>query len=139
MHSVKIAFLIMALLSKYDINSQLFISLVIIVIIFISNNVQLKIKSKMNKLEQLNLIEGNFSDEEATEILMSVFLAKINFHEKKIFSSQVRFGKDDELAINRIPKLKKEIEKMLQIISEAKLKNKRLSITSEINISLLDD
>ncbi len=139
MHSVKIAFLIMALLIKYDINSQLFISLVIIVVIFISNNVQLKIKSKMNKLQQLNLIEGNFSDEEATEILMSVFLAKINFHEKKIFSSQVRFGKDDELAINRIPKLKKEIEKMLQIISEAKLKNKRLVITSAINISLLDD
>jgi hypothetical protein len=93
----------------------------------------------MNKLEQLNLIEGNFSDEEAKEILMGIFLAKINFHQKKIFSSQVRFGKDDELAIDRIPKLKKEIEKMLQIISEAKLNNKRLLITSQINISVVED
>lgn len=93
----------------------------------------------MNKLEQLNLIEGNFSDEEAKEILMSIFLAKINFHQKKIFSSQVRFGTDDEIAIDRIPRLKKEIEKMLQIISEAKLNNKRLVITSAINISLVDE
>lgn len=93
----------------------------------------------MNKLEQLNLIEGNFSDEEAKEILMSIFLAKINFHQKKVFSSQVRFGTDDEIAIDRIPRLKKEIEKMLQIISEAKLNNKRLVITSAINISLVDE
>ena len=93
----------------------------------------------MNKLEQLNLIEGNFSDEEAKEILMGIFFAKINFHEKKIFSSQIRFGKVDEIAINRIPKLKKETEKMLQIISEAKLNNKRLLITSQINISLVDE
>ena len=94
--------------------------------------------NKINKIEKLNLIEGNFSDEEAKEILMSIFLAKINFHEKKIFSSQIRFGKDDEIAVNRIPKLKKEIEKMLQIISEAKLHNKRLLITSKIDISLVD-
>lgn len=92
----------------------------------------------MNKTEQLNLIEGNFSNEEAKEILMSIFLTKINFHEKKIFSSQIRFGKDDEIAIDRIPKLKKETEKMLKIIAEAKLNDKRLLITSNINISLVD-
>ena len=49
----------------------------------------------MNKIEKLNLIEGNFSGEEAKEILMNVFLAKIHYHELKNFSSQERFGKDD--------------------------------------------
>ncbi len=92
----------------------------------------------MNKIEKVKLIEGNFSDEEASEILMSIFYAKIHFHEMKNFSSQVRFGKDDEIAKKRIPALKKETEKMLKIISEAKLKNKRLLITSQINISLLE-
>jgi hypothetical protein len=92
----------------------------------------------MNKIQRLNLIEGNFSDEEAKEILMNIFLTKIHFHEMKNFSSQERFGKQDEIATKRIPLLKKETEKMLQIMSEAKLKNKKLLITSEINISLLE-
>lgn len=93
----------------------------------------------MNKIEQLNLIEGTFTDEEAKEILMNIFLTKIHFHEMKNFSSQERFGKQDEIAKKRIPLLKKEKEKVLQIISQAKLNNKKLLITSEINISLLED
>ena len=93
----------------------------------------------MNKIEQLHLIEGNFSEEEAKEILTSIFFAKIHFHDRKNFSSQVRFGTDDDIAMNRIPILKKETEKMLQIIAEAKLKNKRLLITSKIDISLVDE
>ena len=39
----------------------------------------------MNKMEQLNLIEGNFSDEEAKEILMNIISTKIHFHEMKNF------------------------------------------------------
>ncbi|WP_020604161.1 hypothetical protein [Spirosoma spitsbergense] len=93
----------------------------------------------MNKIEKLNLIEGNFSKEEAREILMSIFSSKINFHRLKNFSSQERYGKQDETAQKRLPELKKEIEKVLQIVSEAKSKNKRLLITSEIVIQLSDD
>ncbi len=104
-----------------------------------SSMCQLKIILKMNKIEQLNLIEGNFSDEEAKEILMSIYFAKIHFHEMKNFSSQIRFGKNDEIALDRIPKLKIETEKMLQIISDAKLNNKRLHITSKIQISLEEE
>ncbi len=129
----------MAFITKDVVISQVFVALAIIIGALASKHLSPKIQNKMNKLEQLNLIEGNFSDEEAKEILMGIFLAKINFHEKKIFSSQIRFGKVDEIAINRIPKLKKETEKMLQIISEAKLNNKRLLITSQINISLVDE
>ena len=88
----------------------------------------------MNKIEKLNLIEGNFSGEEAKEILMNVFLAKIHYHELKNFSSQERFGKDDVTAQKRIPELKKEINKVLELVSEAKLLNKKMVITSEINI-----
>lgn len=93
----------------------------------------------MNKLETLTLIEGNFSEEEAREILMNIFSAKINFHRLRNFSSQERFGKHDELAQKRIPELKKEVEKVLRVVSEAKSQNKRLIITSEIAIYLSDD
>lgn len=93
----------------------------------------------MNKIEKLNLIEGNFSYKEAKEILMNIFLTKIHFHEMKNFSSKEIFGKQDEIAEKRIPALRIEIEKLLQIISEAKSSNKKLLVTSEINVSLLDN
>lgn len=93
----------------------------------------------MNQKEILSLIDGKFNDEETKEILMNLFSTKIHFHELKNFSSQERFGKEDETARRRIPELKKGKEKAKQIIAEAKAKNKRLIITSVINISLADD
>ncbi|MGM9509422.1 hypothetical protein ACS5NO_16920 [Larkinella sp. GY13] len=93
----------------------------------------------MNKLETLSLIEGNFSVEEAWEILMALYSAKINFHRMRDFSSRERFGRPDEAAQKRIPELQKEKEKVSQIVSEAKSKNKRLIITSGIELCLSDD
>lgn len=93
----------------------------------------------MNKTEKLILIEGKFLHEEAKDVLVNIFSAKINFHQLKNFSSQERFGKDDEIAQKKIPALIKEQEKLLDILSEAKAKNKKLVVSSEIHISLSDD
>jgi len=89
----------------------------------------------MNKLEKLTLIEGVFSQQEAKDILMNVFSAKIKFHELRNFSSNELFDKDDETAQKRIPELKKEIKKLQSILAEAETENKRIIISSEINIS----
>jgi hemerythrin superfamily protein len=93
----------------------------------------------MNKIEKLKLIEGEFSFNEAREILTSMFNSKINFHNIQNWSSQERYGKDDETAQKKIPLLKNEIEKLEEIILEAKAKNKKLVINSEIYISLKDN
>ena len=93
----------------------------------------------MNKIEKLKLIEGEFSFKEAREILTSMFNSKINFHNIQNWSSQERYGKDDETAQKKIPLLKNEIEKLEEIILEAKANNKKLVINSEINISLKDN
>ena len=93
----------------------------------------------MNKIEKLKLIEGEFSFYEAREILTSMFNSKINFHNIQNWSSQERYGKDDETAQKKIPLLKNEIEKLEEIILEAKTNNKKLVINSEINISLKDN
>jgi hemerythrin superfamily protein len=93
----------------------------------------------MNKIEKLKLIEGEFSFNEAKEILTSMFNSKINFHNIQNWSSQERYGKDDETAQMKIPLLKNEIEKLEEIILEAKANNKKLIINSEINISLKDN
>jgi hemerythrin superfamily protein len=93
----------------------------------------------MNKIEKLKLIEGEFSFNEAREILTSMFNSKINFHNIQNWSSQERYGKDNETAQKKIPLLKNEIEKLEEIILEAKANNKKLVINSEIYISLKDN
>lgn len=93
----------------------------------------------MNKIEKLKLIEGNFSFNEAKEILTSMFNSKINFHNIQNWSSQERFGKDDETAQRKVRLLKNEIEKLEEIILNAKSQNKKLVIKSEIIISLKED
>jgi hypothetical protein len=88
----------------------------------------------MNNFEKLTLIEGEFSDEEAKEILTSIFSSKINFHNIKNWSSNERFGTDDEIAEKRIPELRKNLAKLLEILSEAKAKKRRLVISSDITL-----
>ncbi len=88
---------------------------------------------------KLKLIEGVFQQEDAKEILMKIYSDKINFHQLKDFSSQERFGKNDEIAQKRIPALQIEIEKLREILSEASDKNKKLQISTEIKIELLDN
>ncbi|MDZ4149380.1 MAG: hypothetical protein U1C58_13930 [Flavobacteriaceae bacterium] len=93
----------------------------------------------MKNTETLTLIDGNFTSDEAKELLSKMISSKINFHNIKNWSSQERFGKDDEIAQKRIPVLKKEMEKLQAILSEAKTNNKRLVVSSEINIILIDE
>ncbi|MFM6926550.1 MAG: hypothetical protein ACKOU7_13670 [Ferruginibacter sp.] len=90
----------------------------------------------MKRNEKLIPIEGIFSPDEAKEILMNMIKSKINFHNIKNWSSNERFGKDDETAKRRIPELKKDLEKLETILAEAKTLNKKLIVDSEINIIL---
>jgi len=93
----------------------------------------------MKNKKKLTFIEGDFTYDEAKEILINIFSSKINFHTLKNWSSQERFGKDDEIAQKRIPALKNEMKKIEGILSEAKAKNKKLVVSSDIKISLLED
>jgi hypothetical protein len=88
----------------------------------------------MKTTEKIMLIDGNFSPTEAKELLMNLFINKINFHEKKNFSSHERYGKEDETATRRIPELKESIETILQIINEATAQNQNIEITSTVNV-----
>lgn len=92
----------------------------------------------MKKTEKLTFIEGNYSNEGAKEILMEILSSKINFHKIENYSSRERLGKEDELALKRIKELKMGAEKLLLLVSEAKVQQKQLIISSEINISLAD-
>ena len=90
----------------------------------------------MNKKQELKLIEGHFSPDEAREIVMNVFLSKIKFHQNKNFSSEERFGKEDVNAVKRIPELKKSMIAISELIDSAKQNNETLEITSEVKIQV---
>ncbi len=92
----------------------------------------------MNNTQCLKLIEGSFTHNDAKEILWQLFSSKLNFHNLKNWSSNERFGKDDELAQKRIPALKREMERLQEILSEAKAHNKLLVVDADIKIVLQD-
>ncbi len=89
----------------------------------------------MINTKELSLIDGKFSPQDARELLVSLFSSKLKFHQIKNFSSQERFGKEDALAVKKIPVLKKNIELLLKIIQEAEIQKKQLQIKSVVEIS----
>lgn len=93
----------------------------------------------MKKNQKLSLIEGVFDPKEAEEILISILSSKIQFHQMRSFSALERFGKEDDNSVNRIIELKKSINKLLQLVSQAELSKKQLVITSHINIQIKED
>ncbi len=88
----------------------------------------------MKNVNELKLIDGEFSPQEAKELLVNLFSSKINFHQMKNFSSQERFGKEDALAVKKIPILKQNIETLSDIIKKAENENETLIIKSVVEI-----
>ena len=89
----------------------------------------------MKEHDKLKLIDGTFSTIEAKEILTNIFSSKAQFHTTKNFSSQIRFGKDDEISAKRIPELKKTMERIFEIILEAEKDNREVTIQADVIIS----
>jgi hypothetical protein len=92
----------------------------------------------MNNKEIITLIDGDFDDREAKEILLNIFSSKINFHQVKNFSSQEKHGKVDAQAAKRIIELKSGLERALVIILQAQKNNNRLTIHTEVDITITD-
>ena len=92
----------------------------------------------MEKNQSVKFIEGQFSAQEALEILTNVLSSKINFHERKNFGTQINCGKDDLASLQRISELKKSKDIVTSIISEAGNTHKQLKISSDIRIELVD-
>ena len=93
----------------------------------------------MKKNKTLTIIDENFTSDEAKDVIMNLFSSKLNYHQIKNWSSQEKFGKNDVIAQEKIPALKNEMKRFEEILLEAKANNKKLVISSEINIELLEN
>lgn len=89
----------------------------------------------METTKKISLIEGNYSPNEAKEMLLDLYHKNINFNKVKNFSSQIRFGEDDELAVERIENLTKAVNYLTQLLKDAQVENKNLVIKSVIEIA----
>jgi hypothetical protein len=86
---------------------------------------------------QYDLIKGDYTPEEAFEIIVHLLMKKMNFHEMKSFSQQIRFGLEDEASLKRIEELKISKEAIKQLVKEAKLSGKRMRVKSNITVELI--
>lgn len=91
----------------------------------------------MNKSESITLIDGQFSSDDAFVLLTNLYSSKIKFHQLKNFSSMERFGKEDEMSLERISKLKENLETILTLMKEANVDDNRIEIKSVVHINFL--
>ncbi|CAM3407311.1 hypothetical protein [Aequorivita lipolytica] len=88
----------------------------------------------MNKEETVDLIKGEFTPEEAKEILFSIIGDKIKFNNRQIFSSEERNLGNSERYKKRLEELKCAQTTVSNLIETAKAGNKTIEINAEINI-----
>ncbi|HCX23290.1 MAG: hypothetical protein CMB80_30610 [Flammeovirgaceae bacterium] len=84
-----------------------------------------------------DLINGEFNAKEAAEIINHLFRTKINFHGRKNFSSQIRFGATNEDSLERIKELKHSQNEIAELVELAKVNHFNLRISSTISIELV--
>ena len=91
----------------------------------------------MKTSKNITLIDGQFSVEEAKEILLNVFSSKLQFHQMKNFSNYERFGTKDENGRRRIDELKESITLIKNTLEDAKNAGFELVLKSNVSIELV--
>ena len=88
----------------------------------------------MKKTETIDLIKGTFTPREAQELLLELLNSKINFHNRKDFSSRERFGKPDAEAVQKLHHLTESRNKVRTLISQLINEEKSVTLNSTIEI-----
>jgi hypothetical protein len=92
----------------------------------------------MNEALNIKLIDGQFTPEEATRILLTLLNDKINHHTVEVLSFKERHGTEETHSRRRIEELNGSLEEIKHLLQEAKKSSKSLMIKSEIKICFLD-
>lgn len=86
----------------------------------------------MKKVYSVDLINSFFSKEEATELILGLINYKLDLHSNKLFSTQVKYGIEDEESKYRLDRLtlsRDQIKAFLQETEETHFK-----LSAEIKI-----
>jgi hypothetical protein len=91
---------------------------------------------KTETTETVELIKGTFTPDEAREILLQLLDSKINFHNRKNFSSRERSGKPDADSEQRLKYLTESRKKLRTLLSKSTGEEKSVTINSIIEINI---
>ncbi len=95
--------------------------------------------TKSDKMKQtIQLVKGEFTVSEASDVMMSLIDQKINFHQKQRLQKWEQNHKDNSEEIDdRIKQLEKEKEVAKTFIANAKNSNKTIAINGILEISVV--
>lgn len=85
------------------------------------------------------LISGEFTPDEANEVLMTLIDDKISFHRRNNWSRNERFGESGAAGSRRIDELRETKTELAALMQEAGSGGQRLAINCTIEITLLED
>ena len=91
----------------------------------------------MKKTETIDLIKGTFTPAEARNLLLDLLNSKINFHNKKNWSSRERFGKpdvDSEQKLQHLRESRSKVETLFSKLINEDNEEKSLTLNSTIEI-----
>ncbi|HNR55088.1 MAG TPA: hypothetical protein PKJ19_07980 [Flavobacteriales bacterium] len=86
----------------------------------------------------LTLLKGRFTPEEAREVLINLFQAKVSFHQMRDFSSLERTGREDHVAKERIIELKESMRRIKEMVAQAEGAGMMLNVSSTVQVELVD-
>ncbi len=86
---------------------------------------------------QFSLINGVFSASDANNILSHLISEKINFHQLRNLSNEIRFGITDKNSLNRIAELNQSKEAINLLFAQAKDSGKSLRVESNLVIEIV--
>lgn len=86
----------------------------------------------MKKVYSVDLINSFFSKQEATELVLGLMNYKIELHSNKMFSTQVRYGVEDEESKYRLVCLTKSLDQLKEFLMESE--ETHFKLTAEIKI-----
>lgn len=91
----------------------------------------------LSDIKKHDLIRGEFSPQDALEVVNHLISIKINFHEMRSFSNKIRFGEVDQNSEMRIIELKQSKASINDLITNAKQQGKTLKIESTISVEVI--
>jgi hypothetical protein len=86
----------------------------------------------MKKVYSVDLINSFFSKQDATELILGLINYKIDLHSKKLFSTQVKYGVEDEESKYRLERLTASLDQIKAYLNETE--DTHFKLTAEIKI-----
>jgi phage terminase large subunit GpA-like protein len=86
----------------------------------------------MKQVYSVDLINSFFSKQDATELILGLMNYKIELHSNKMFSTQVKYGVEDEESKYRLERLTASLELLKAYLNETE--DTHFKFTAEIKI-----